>query len=152
MECNICGKQKTLTEFYANGRGKQYPPCKDCRKRIERERYQVKGEQIRARNSAWQKSNRHKMNILAKQTRLRRREKVLEHYGGKCVCCGETAQEFLAVDHIDGNGRQHRKSIGTITIYTWLIRNNFPSGFQILCHNCNYAKHFYKQCPHASRA
>ncbi len=22
----------------------------------------------------------------------------------------------------------------------WIIKNNFPKGFQILCHNCNHAK------------
>ena len=22
----------------------------------------------------------------------------------------------------------------------WIIKNNFPKGFQVLCHNCNYAK------------
>lgn len=32
------------------------------------------------------------------------RKQALDHYGGKCECCGETRYEFLQLDHIDGNG------------------------------------------------
>lgn len=32
----------------------------------------------------------------------------------------------------------------------WLRRNNYPNGFQVLCHNCNMAKGFYGKCPHQS--
>jgi hypothetical protein len=37
---------------------------------------------------------------------------------------------------------------GSKYIYSWLIQNNFPGGYQVLCHNCNMAKAFYKVCPH----
>ena len=30
----------------------------------------------------------------------------------------------------------------------WIKKNNFPKGFQILCHNCNVAKGIYGECPH----
>ena len=30
----------------------------------------------------------------------------------------------------------------------WLKANNFPSGFRVLCHNCNLAIGLYSQCPH----
>lgn len=76
----------------------------------------------------------------------------LQHYSTEipfCTCCAEKNLEFLALDHINGGGTQHRKKIGNGTrVYTWLIKNNFPSGFQVLCHNCNMAKAFYKTCPH----
>ena len=71
-----------------------------------------------------------------------------------CVCCGESYYEFLAVDHIEGGGNSHRKSLSKTNsvhygdLYNWLIKNNFPKGFQILCHNCNLAKGFYGSCPH----
>jgi hypothetical protein len=32
----------------------------------------------------------------------------------------------------------------------WLIRENFPQGFRILCHNCNQARGYYGICPHES--
>lgn len=33
----------------------------------------------------------------------------------------------------------------------WIIRNDFPDGFQVLCHNCNFAKGKKgnnNMCPH----
>lgn len=84
----------------------------------------------------------------------RKRIKVLYYYGGnppKCACCGENHIEFLSIDHMDGNGSQHRKALkigAGIEFYGWLIRNNFPEGFQVLCHNCNIAKGKNKICPH----
>lgn len=78
------------------------------------------------------------------------RKACLEFYGGtppKCACCGETIYEFLAIDHINGGGNKHRREIG-VNIYGWLVKNSFPGGFQVLCHNCNLAKGFYGICPH----
>lgn len=74
--------------------------------------------------------------------------KALNAYGGKCICCGITEPKFLALDHINGSGNQHRKTIGNKTIYVWLRQNNYPKGFQVLCHNCNMATAFWPQCPH----
>lgn len=79
------------------------------------------------------------------------RLKVLSHYSNntlECACCRECTYEFLAIDHINGGGTQHRKQLGSKYIYSWLIKNNFPEGFQVLCHNCNSAKSFYGICPH----
>lgn len=74
---------------------------------------------------------------------------VLNHYGNCCVCCGESQYEFLAMDHINGGGAQHRRDLkNSKTICEWLKTHNFPDGFQILCHNCNMARGFYGQCPH----
>lgn len=75
------------------------------------------------------------------------RARVIEHYGGFCVCCGENTKEFLAIDHINNDGARHRKYT-TRNIATWIIKNNFPKKFQLLCHNCNFAKGIYKICPH----
>lgn len=70
---------------------------------------------------------------------------ILKHYGGdppKCRFCGENHIEFLTVDHILGGGSQHRKKVGGGTrFYSWLIKNGFPEGFQILCWNCNISKY-----------
>jgi hypothetical protein len=74
---------------------------------------------------------------------------VLNHYGGKCACCGEDTYEFLAIDHINGGGNEQRKVVGGGDgMVRWLIKNNYPEGFQVLCHNCNMAKGFYEECPH----
>lgn len=84
----------------------------------------------------------------AREKRKRIREEVIQHYGGRCACCGESQFEFLTIDHIHGGGTKHRESLGGANyFYNWLIKNNFPEGFQVLCMNCNWAKRFGR-CPH----
>lgn len=85
-----------------------------------------------------------------KQYKLKLKIQVFTHYGLKCSCCGESGLEFLNIDHINNDGAQHRKEIGSGKhIYLWLIKNNFPSGFQTLCFNCNIGKyHNNGICPH----
>jgi hypothetical protein len=76
------------------------------------------------------------------------RRKVLEYYGGICACCGEKQYEFLAIDHINGGGLRQRRETKTHNIESWINKNKYPKGFQVLCHNCNLAKGFYGVCPH----
>lgn len=65
-----------------------------------------------------------------------------------CKCCNEKILDFLTIDHINGGGRRHKKQIKT-DLYVWLIRNNFPEGFQVLCMNCNWGKYVNGGiCPH----
>jgi hypothetical protein len=75
------------------------------------------------------------------------RKLILEHYGNKCICCGETAYEFLELDHINNDGAAHRKETGR-HVYEWVIKNNFPPDIQLLCANCNRGKAKYNACPH----
>src|SRR5690242_3349065 len=70
------------------------------------------------------------------------RLEVLSHYGNQCACCHITNIEFLGIDHVEGGGVAHRKTLNRSNIYYWLRTNNYPEGFQILCHNCNLAKGF----------
>lgn len=86
-----------------------------------------------------------------KRFRIKRRMEILYQYSGglmKCNCCGEATIEFLAIDHINNNGYEHRKIVKGSDLYRWLRSNNYPEGFQVLCHNCNFAKGVYKLCPH----
>ncbi|MBT9158764.1 MAG: hypothetical protein DDT26_00011 [Dehalococcoidia bacterium] len=63
---------------------------------------------------------------------------VLRHYGGECEACGEREPDVLTVDHIQGNGAEHRKEVPASQIHAWLIKNEFPRGFRVLCFNCNH--------------
>lgn len=90
-----------------------------------------------------------RLNERAKDYARSRRLRCLIHYGGdqpQCACCAETRFEFLAIDHIAGGGTQQRKQVRNIV--PWIIRNDFPAGFRVLCHNCNQAIGFYGACPH----
>lgn len=94
-------------------------------------------------------------NQMRHQKRLR--ENALVAYGGQCACCGETEVAFLVIDHINNDGAAHRREIrpatngrdgGGYTTYRWLRDHHFPSGFQVLCANCNMAKGRADGCPH----
>lgn len=96
----------------------------------------------------------HEKTTRAKQVQRAFRERVragvLEAYGGefpRCACCGTEKTEFLAVDHINGGGNKHRKEINA-NLYVWLRNNNYPKGFRLLCHNCNFSISAYGYCPH----
>lgn len=130
-------------ERYANG------TCKQCTK--------DKAEAWRRDPVNWEK-RRETERLRAQRQRQADREAALVKYGPDCQCCGESIETFLTIDHIDGDGADHRKEIfgsnyknrppaGHRT-YRWLRLNGYPSGFQVLCFNCNYAKHALGACPH----
>lgn len=105
----------------------------------------------KAYNAAYHAAHRAEMLAYQANYRIQQRRTVLEHYGNKCICCGEIRPEFLAVDHVNNDGAQQRKRLGGATgvsFYNWIISHNYPDDLQLLCHNCNQAKAFYGQCPH----
>lgn len=66
-----------------------------------------------------------------------------------CTCCGEAILLFLALDHVNGGGHQHRQETGGGGFYTWLRKHNYPEGFRVLCHNCNFGRQLNGgTCPH----
>lgn len=88
-----------------------------------------------------------------KETRAKHRQQVFNAYGNQCACCGETEKLFLTIDHVNNDGAKHRKPSGGRMkgdkLHNWLISNNFPSQFQILCWNCNCGKYLNSGiCPH----
>lgn len=88
---------------------------------------------------------------ISSQTRWYRKLKteILEHYGGACECCGENGLWFLTIDHPNGGGRAERQRVGTGSkFYRWLKSQNLPSGYRVLCFNCNCAIGMHGQCPH----
>jgi hypothetical protein len=67
------------------------------------------------------------------------------------VCCGETTLRFLQFDHINNDGHLRRKlDKGETALTTWLVVHDFPTDFQVLCANCNFAKRF-GVCPHKEK-
>lgn len=87
----------------------------------------------------------------ARESDRKRKQKALMHYSNgtmTCACCCESHVEFLTFDHVNGDGAAHRKQIKINTIHAWLIKNNFPLGFRVLCYNCNSALGMFGYCPH----
>lgn len=89
-----------------------------------------------------------------KRNQARCKAEVFAAYGGyRCNCCGETEPMFLSIDHVHNDGAAMRKAklySGNGTgFYLWLRKNGFPSGFQVLCMNCQIGKHKNGGiCPH----
>lgn len=155
--CNYCGK--------SIGAGGTMRRCAPCRlKYNEGQQQRRKGlrdksacvdcgrktKSTKAGKSMCKKCSA-KDNKRTRENKRSLKEGVFLAYGGwKCNCCGETTKEFLQIDHINGNGRQHRSQIGGGQyLCQWLKRNGFPDGFQILCANCNFGKLMNRGvCPH----
>lgn len=102
------------------------------------------------REAARREGNREHIRAYTKGWNAAGRRRVLDHYGSRCACCGEREILFLSIDHIDGGGNAHRKVIHNLgRIHRWLEKNNYPEGFQVLCHNCNQGRHLNGGvCPH----
>lgn len=101
----------------------------------------------KAYNDAYRVKHRELLNGRARDYRQIIRSKVFDHYGHICVGCGENDPFVLSIDHIGGGGNKHRRELGGLnrggnTTYRWLIKNNFPQGFRVLCSNCQLRAKF----------
>ena len=76
------------------------------------------------------------------------REAVFSDYGNTCACCGEAESAFLTIDHVNGGGNAHRKTLDAPNMYTWLVRKDYPEGYRVLCFNCNCVELRMEVCPH----
>lgn len=106
------------------------------------------------KSAIWRKENPEKVKIFAKNwikdERAKMRKIILEHYGKKCSCCGESIERFLSIDHINNDGNIQRKKFkNQDQYYRWIIQNDFPKDLQVLCMNCNFGKSMNNGiCPH----
>jgi len=108
--------------------------------------YLLNKERIKERRREYQKKYTliHKGKRLAVSKTWAKRDKieVINFYSNSkncCTLCGFGDLRALSIDHIGGGGCQHRMEI-KIPIYRWLIKTGFPSGYQVLCMNCQFIK------------
>jgi len=122
-------------------------------------------DDVRERAKKYRTENRDKINKKRRENHFKYKEKqkeyrdnlklkVFNHYCNgdihcQCPNCPETNPKFLTLDHINGGGNQQRRELGSSTaIYKWIIDNNYPEGYQVLCANCNFGRQMYGVCPH----
>lgn len=120
-------------------------PFKDKEKRnkYNREWYNRNQPKIRLIKNKWRKNNIERLREHDRDRNLKIKTQVLDFYGNKCKSCGISNYRVLSIDHIYNNGAKHRKQINKKTgqnFYHWLKNNNFPTGYQTLCMNCNILK------------
>jgi len=113
-------------------------------------------EKRRAQRKRYEQANPDKVRALqtkgAQAYRRRVRAKVTAAYGGSCACCGESEPLFLTIDHVENNGAEERRRMGSggpHRLLLRLIRENYPSGYRVLCWNCNCGRaQNGGRCPH----
>lgn len=112
-----------------------------------KESIKLKNREYRIKNADILKPKKRKR---AKELQQEQKLVVFEYYSNgkiECECCHESNIGFLSLDHIHGGGGKHRKAINSNT-YKWIINHNFPTGYQILCMNCNWGRRINGICPH----
>jgi len=150
-KCSFCGQFLDRSNF----KTPKSHYCNVCREIVEQKaiayRLQWKKDNW-DRQKLYQKRNRMKPEHKIKAAKWKRargqiyRMRVLKHYSPdlKCIGCGFSDVRALTIDHIDGGGCAHRREIkvnhNAREFYRWIIKNNFPDGFQILCCNCQSIK------------
>jgi hypothetical protein len=75
---------------------------------------------------------------------------VLTDGEGTCRWCGQGDQDVLTIDHMNNDGAAHRREFGGKhftgrNIYRWIVQNDYPPGFQVLCCNCNTKKEILRR-------
>lgn len=163
--CRKCGTAKSISDFPPEAVDYW---CYDCRSAYATALYRKKRDSLsRSALQAWRsdKNERAKLtrrermarmsedefrafrdatNARNRQIRAALRDETYRAYGGSlCACCGETERAFLSIDHVNNDGAKHRKREGIRTgdeLYRWLKKRGFPTGFQVLCMNCQWGK------------
>lgn len=176
-KCSLCGvEQPADSEHFGwikKGKGRWDSWCKKCYAKRTREHNakcpeerQTRDQAYRARTKESRRLYRQRYgkeynsrDVVKESHRRRNREikiEVLEHYGGAfCKCCSESELLMLSLDHIESDGAAHRKSLTGTTrsmpqsAYIWAKKNGYPPIFQVMCFNCNWARHWNNGiCPH----
>lgn len=142
--CTKCQTEKSLDQFnkHSTTKDKLQVWCGQCKNKSRREQRQLK---IGCYANEYEKSREQHLAICHRRYH-RYKQVVFEHYSPSmcCVKCGFQDMRALSIDHINSDGAEHRKKLGGKNIHKWLIENNFPPQFQVLCMNCQFIKRHEK--------
>lgn len=168
MKVCYCCKKELPEEAFNKNKNKSdglATECKVCKKQLDkeyRERHKDKikvtkhqyyldnKEETMKRTSLYAKENKSKHNTWGTKAKNKLKSEVFSVYScgdPKCKNCDESEIGVLTIDHVAGNGADHRNELFGSNVsgcgykmYQWLKRNNYPEGFQVLCFNCQYRK------------
>lgn len=160
--CRKCGRELPITQFecISPTKGWHRRECKECVyqrhknaddasklaiREYNRDYYRKNKEKLDQRSIDWIAANPEKRHKTALSYYYRLQNEAILAYGGYVCCwCGIDEPFVLAIDHVNNDGKEHRRLIGSVgghKFYKWLRDNNYPKGFQVLCMNCNHAKY-----------
>lgn len=162
MKCRTCGQEGPAAQFecISPTKGWYRRQCKECVYRRHKARddeskiairdynrnyYRENKARLDKLNADWKKANPEKRRKASLSYYYRLQHEAILAYGGyRCQWCGIDEPFVLAIDHVNNDGREHRKKIGCLgghKFYKWLRDNGYPKDFQVLCMNCNHAKY-----------
>jgi len=132
-------------EYYASNRERVLETHRQWEKRNP--------DQRRERVKQYQRKYPERLAVRMKRSRTKLRTEVIDAYGNKCNCCGESIIQFLTIDHVNGDGNKDRlasgRKRGGHALYSKLRREKYPKGYRVLCWNCNSGRHVNGGvCPH----
>ena len=135
LNCVVCGESLEQSK-----RGRRIY-CASCK---------IDKDKLSTEKSCSNPDNKLKLSLREKEKRVQLKNLIFDTYGRFCSCCGETRVEFLSLDHVGGWGASHRKELNNnqISLYKWVIKNDFPNSIRVLCFNCNQSHSIFGYCPH----
>ena len=132
--------------------------CVNCSQSWTKKHYWKRKEYYINKHNLWKKKNRIVVNKINRDWRFQNKLKVIKHYtkgtmqcqgiNGKCPFKNYKFEpETLQIDHVNGNGIKDRERIRKmgVDLTRYLIRENFPKEYQILCPYCNAKKELIKR-------
>ncbi len=140
-ECGRCGHPR---------KGRPCVPCKDESAKRNSQR-KAEGKCFRCSNPSREGKTLCPSCMEAQMIRNAQvRQDVLDGYGARCVCCGETEEGFLTLDHVQGRKRGQPSGLQA---YWEAKKGGYPPTFQILCYNCNMGREHQQSrvCPHQQK-
>ena len=166
-QCNKCKRFLPETEFRLRKKGKKklHNQCKECCKQYyyenkekllekQKEYNNRNKEKNKKRKKEWYNKNRERILKREKERMKTIRTDVLSHYSNetmKCALCGCDDIDILDIDHINGGGCKQRRDMNfknSDQLFRWLIKNNYPPEFRVLCKNCNWKEGLSTRFPH----
>lgn len=154
--CTRCKQEKSFDEMTKDKRRKAGHGswCKQCNREWQADQDR---SHVTERHKKWREQNPEAWKRTASASARRQHEAakraVVDAYGGRCTCCGETDIHFLTVEHMTvGSRERHRYDNGKRISGTKLLRliasEGFPDDITVMCFNCNCARGQYGFCPH----
>jgi len=166
MQCKECGERhiEFLEMDHINGGGTKHRKTEDIRSMYYylRTNKFPEGYQVLCSNCNNKKERLINREIVENGTKNQKqiynhkfklKLDIFSHYKTdnkiKCSCpnCNVDDIDVLCVDHINGDGAEHRKIVGR-NMYNWVKLNNYPDTFRLLCYNCNQSLDHHGYCPH----
>ena len=128
-------------------RMKNDPHFKAVRRRNKLKYNKRHKEELAKKRRKYEKENPDKVRRWNRKAQRNKRLRIIEWLGGKCVGCGIKDMRVLQVDHINGDGAEHRRKHPNQNrvkedIYQ-MLRDNRDEAlkrYQLLCANCNFIK------------